>query len=302
MPVQTCIARPGHPRVLPALFLGVLGCADPGPSTTPAGDSGSSDLPDFEAAPATPTYDGTEIEAMLADFLAMGTPAPPAIGDAFGAYMAQGDEICPGDEEVLVQNGADGCTASTGYYYRGIGTLLNSQEHINGITYITSVHFGDYVVASPDGLRMTGGGEVLLTAEVDDANSSLEMSMEVEGSFKDEAGDPWLAEGYSALLNMEADGPPGEVNMTLNGGFGIGSAFFLDFSEVVASEDSECPWEPQGQISVRDDVGYWYELDATADCDPCAPVVFQPTGEVVGEVCTDLSSMMMAMYFLSVPL
>ena len=83
----------------------------------------------------------------------------------------------------------------------------------------------------------------------------------------------------------------------------LGTANSIWFDGVwIATEGqgSDCPIEPSGTISIRDDAGDWYDVEFQGpgysgaasfppECDGCGDVWYQ--GENLGQACVDFSAM-----------
>lgn len=277
---------------------GAAGCAAPegDDSGAPAVDVAN---PGYLDEPPVATLTVEDIAALVTSFLQMGTPSAPKICYAFDAYLAHGNENCPGSRNELVQIGNEGCSTPDGWTYAGIGWFFSRSSNEGGVRFAGMSHGGDYRVGSPDGDVMTGGGGIAY--EFQDEGGKIELSVEIEGSFQDSLGEPWLAEGYSTLGVYTASGTHGALSSTFSGGVSVGGLYNLDFKDVLSGELTTCPWEPEGEIGVRDTRGYWYVWHHEADCDPCAPVTFEPTGEEIGEVCVEMGEYFASMFFAAVP-
>lgn len=270
-----------------ALCVALVGCAPTGKDDKSPGDSSAGSDVYFDADPPVPQWTAEQVGEQIEAFTASATPDPCTIANAFLGLMAQADDICPGQGPTNYQNpdGVLGCTATSGVHYQGVAWYYAS-ETADDVLPLDWVHGGDFVIVDAAGASMSGGGEITYEADIED--DSLEFAYELYGSWVYEAATGWLGEGVSGVITASGSIAENASVLTLNGGVGVGGRR-LDFLDFTATEATECPWEPSGRLGVRDEDGYWYDWTFELDCDPCADVVFTSTGELVGELCTDLA-------------
>lgn len=276
------------------------GCTSPG--TGGAADSavagGDTTNPTYPVEDPSPTLEVQDLANRIDQFAFAGAPTGFAIGEAFLAYLENADEFCPaGQSPTSFQQ--QSCTTAEGWKFEGVGWYDYDQFDEGGDHYTVMSHGGDYRMTSPGGDVMSGGGGI--GYELVTSDDEISLFTDFEGSFQDNRSDSWLQQGVSAVSELTASGPMGEIEAELTGGMSVGPVF-MDFSHVVFKENSDCSWEPEGTIGIRDDVGYWYTWEVAADCTPCAPVTFAPTGEELGELCADMTVWFEALFHLTVPM
>lgn len=275
------------PAPAPLLALALVACR---PDAPDAGDSDatSSDSGDwYQATAPTPGWTAEDVGAQIDNFMHTATPDPGTIARVFMSWMAFGDDLCPGQGSNSFENpvSAAGCITTTGYTFSGIAWYFITEYGGPG-EILDWTHGGDFAITSPEGLSFSGGGEIFFESTTTDVGKDF--SFEVYGSWLDQSDPAWLDDGFSAVYAGTGTEAPDARSLTLQGGIAIGQ-MRLDFKDVSFTETSDCPWEPDGTIGVRDASGYWYDWTHERDCDPCGEVVFVSTGASIGELCTDLA-------------
>lgn len=276
------------------------GCASSGAETAADSGAASDEItnPSYPVETPSPSLEVQDLANRLDQFVSVGAPTGFSIGESFMAYVIHGNEICP-NGRTSSQFEVESCTTEDGWFFEGTGWYSYDEFEQDEDDLAVMSHGGDYRLMSPTGDVMTGGGGIGYELITND--DGIALTTDFQGSYQDSRGEPWLQQGFSAVSLLTAEGPPGEIVGELTGGMSIGPVF-LDFSHVQFQESSECSWEPEGTIGIRDDVGYWYTWEVTADCNPCAPVYFAPTGEYQGELCADVTIWFEAFIRLMVPL
>lgn len=266
--------------------------APAGPAT--AGDGATSEdtaWMSYPAAGPTPELTPDDVGAILSAIAAQGGFNTQDIINAYHSAMSMGDELCPiGLTDML--NDVQGCTSRDGYNFAGIAWLTEfAWDPPSGIP-IDYFHGGDFVITTPDGRRMAGGGELLVEAV--DVEDGREMTVDFKGSWVDERDDGWLGGGVSGVLAATVRERASEHSATLDGGLAMGSTA-LDFQDLVFDMEPECPGGLRGTIAVRDARGYWTDWRLGDDCDACGAVLFH--GDVdLGELCLELDAWAAASY------
>lgn len=276
-----------RPALAAALGGALVGCTPDRPDDSGRQETDTGSDAYFDAEPPTPQWTAAQVGEQIESFTASATPNPGTIVNAYLGLMAQGDGTCPGDSPNGYEDpgGPLGCTATSGVHFQGVA-WYDVSEAANGVLPLDWMHGGDFIIVDASGAAMSGGGEVIYEADI--GETTLEFSYELYGSWIYEAATDWLAQGVSGVITASGSLAEGASTLTLNGGLAVGD-LRLDFQDFTATETTDCPWEPTGRLGVRDEGGYWYDWTFELDCDPCADVVFTSTGEIVGELCTDLA-------------
>jgi hypothetical protein len=267
-----------------ALLSSVACNADDSASASAAGVGAPTDAaPPYEAEVGEPTLTLDDLSQAITRFFEYGVPIPYDVGLVFYHLMGEGDEQCPGGEQNNLEYVI--CTASTDYYYNGIGWFYEIESDDRGRP-VSWTHGGDFEIIRPDGTSFGGGGGMSFSSE-DLGDDVWALTADVHGSWIDETRDDWLGLGFSAVLTVTGTGDGETGDLLLDGGLGIGDddAAFSSFGWDL---DGDCGEMPIGELDFRDPEGGWYMWALGDDCDACGPVVYSPDTEM-GEMCLDLS-------------
>ena len=265
--------------VLAGVLLVGTGCtADP----TTAADSGlvQDEAPGDSGQTEDPALSTAEdVGVLLQAAIDVGLPAPQSIRDAYLAAMASGDDICPGDPGQLTEAvPPEGCTADTGWYYRGISTYVVDEG-----AWILS---GDFEIVSDDGRSFMAGGAVAVSGSAEDDGWNATTNVGGTWSFDGE-GDT-LGLGTSGFVDLVGVGVGQEWSVLTRGCVSTGEGRDLCLLDVQAATDDHCGGTAHGGFEIRDELGRWYTLDLS-DCTGCGRV-FHGEAEL-GEVCVDLTGL-----------
>ena len=216
-------------------------------------------------APLPPEWDSAEVQRRL-DLALPHLPDALTAQKEFVAALQHGDPTCPtlyeGWSMFVVHSG---CTASTGWFYAGLGSWFPLDG--DGDTHLGA----DFLIMSPEGERFFGAG----MARYYDRDPQ-HWEQDLQGEWGWPQAEDWLADQASLLVKIQRDGNI----LRLTGGWsGPYGAFYFRNFEVDVTRCSG----PTGTIEVRDDRGFWYALDwSTA---PCAQLSYE--GDPMGESCAD---------------
>lgn len=303
--------------ILVVLLAAGCGPVQPDVSTAPTSATGEPAPYIFdEDDPPVPGLQAAELEVVIesAVALVLSLNAGP-IFPAYDTAMAGAEETCPA---YYTSEGSrywyDSCTASTGATYSGYSfyQLYDDFDAGDGALYDGRTVSGVAQIVTADGYTYESGGTAQSLEAVGVGYTYF--SSYIAGGFSwdgPEAAGTWLETGVSPDITLLGYVAPGYGNyMLLDGGLsGLGGldAALLDtvvFDSVLlfdAGLGSSCPTEPGGVVSVRDDVGNWYDVvfDGPTDsgvvsdpdlCDGCGSAWFR--GEPLGEVCVDFGGLL----------
>ena len=141
-------------------------------------------------------WSSAELEQAIADLTVDSVPHAQPIIEGYSEWLGRGDVLCPGWPDDLSQDLTEGCTANTGYVYRGLSEVFSIEEEFeespqgldptwlpeDGLTLIVDCDF-----YAPTGERFQGGGHVteFLIAFSDSTDNRLAFG-EIQGSWRDE--------------------------------------------------------------------------------------------------------------------
>lgn len=277
------------------LFLQVLAC------TAETGEDSADLAGGTAAAPRHPAAEFTadDVAAQLMERVKFGAPSTPVLIETFSSMLREGDEHCPGGgylEQGLEYYPPAGCTADSGYWYQGVGGAgygwvdLDWDGKVDGYLEAMKV---DGAMADPQGNVFVFGGTVSfeLTGDPVDGGTfeaGFLGTYEYPGSTTQ-----WLKSGVSTGYYLEGTiDSSGRWAFEANGGFAVdGQAMSMAGFTV----NGACGTKPTGTVSVRDQLGYWYDLtyDETS-CDGCGEVSFDGT-EPLGRACADITPGLMTL-------
>lgn len=167
--------------------------------------------------------------------------------------------------------------------------------------------YGDMAIARADGQSFELSGYWSMYQQVYGAQHTVYAYAYGEPAWEGaEYGDTWLGAGVSASFTVSGTWSPStDAALTLDGGAsgldGVGNSIWFDGVYVASDgQGSDCPIEPSGTISLRDDAGDWYDVDFQgpayagastfpAECDGCGDVWYQ--GQNLGQACIDVSAL-----------
>jgi hypothetical protein len=288
--------------------------------STAAGDSSSSgddELPSPYSDGTTgttdaPTATSEEVLAAITSGLGAFLRADPQAIALASASMLVFDADCPEEQtvvdgefvDVLTWNG-QGCTTADGLTFEGAGRLETT----------TAMPDGDRLV---DAVIVSSEGGVLQITADDGRTFQLSGYLEArravgseasEGLFTligDVMADPDTAAGHPVLTGelrpqgylyaFEAGEYRGIGGSGSISGAALGDAGALSFADVLIA-NAPCADEPAGDVSVRDDAGFWHDVvfdaatfdgesyDWSGSCDGCGTHV--AGGEIAGDACMD---------------
>ena len=246
------------------------GCGAPANKQAPTQDT--LPLPTFAATALEPSWSAEEVGTALTR--ALSTPInPDAIHDAYFGLMERGDAVCPGNPTQLTDAVLYGCDAESGVHYAGITEWID--EPMDGpVPVQVRVLAGDFWIDAPEGVSLEGGGHCVAVE-----GEGVRVS-EVAGSWTWGGGDPWLADGFSGQLTIEAiDGAYVLVDGAAHTSGTYWSASALRLAE-------SCGSGPTGALGLRDPNGAWYQL-TFENCDPGGVLTFADT--TIGTACVDFA-------------
>lgn len=233
----------------------------------------------------------------------------------YAASLAHRTASCPYTNPDYVELYAvdywyDSCTTSDGTTFNGTGYGYLEDDYLSGATYYSNrdYFYGDATITTADGRRFLASGNASFTHYDDTTYDYGVISLSTFGTFTwdDPAADgTWLAAGVNTTFSVYAVDYRawGGRILVFDGGVarldGTTNAFLFD--QLVAANatyGSPCEEEPGGAVSVRDELGDWYDVyfDGAAygsdvafppECDGCGHVWFR--GAWIGDVCPDLS-------------
>ena len=248
-------------------------------------------FPDISENTVVPQWNVEQAQIAFAEMSHGVLPAVPVIREEFFSLLSQGDENCPGSTTQLSPDILHGCTSTTGYHYNGLSSWMTVFELIEMEDIPMDVEpeggwliTGDMEIVTPEGLVWQAGGHVALTLWPDDNNYPV-VRGELQGSWKWEGGEDWLAQTFSGLFYYWVFALGGEHEVLLEGASTIGGLSLM-FGDVAIHES--CPSSFSGTIGIRDPSGIWHYADGDNACEPCVEhrVGDQPTGE---EICLDVA-------------
>lgn len=237
-------------------------------------------------------YTAEEAAAAMTEGIRFGLPSGTGLWAVWTDFLSHGDETCPGAEAVeqnsLAVFDPYGCVASSGYWFQGAGGggvgMLDTDMDGTAKSYV-EMFKADGSMRTPQGDTFEFGGaiELIIQGDLDVA----EVEAEVLGTYAYPlAEEPWLVHGVSTAVYYEGTREAGIWRVTLDGGVTVaGESVGFDGLSV----NGDCGLTPTGKVSVRDAVGYWYELEYDeATCDGCGEVVFDHN-QPLGRACADVS-------------
>jgi len=218
--------------------------------------------------------------------LSSGLPNVIDYRNEYRSFMIHRDEDCPAfeggssdtTEWVGVWFSNSICISDDGYQYFGLALYHEEQAASHEL----DLNFGmlaSYELTDEDGSTFFGGGGINFGRIVDDDDVIIVNSF-LGGSYRYPASSTLLADGTESSLFIDATASGDDLDLVANGGVGLG-ALYLYFYETSFSS-STCDFMPQGRVGIRDENGYWFDLEMTG-CEPCAKVGLD--GHVVGEAC-----------------
>jgi hypothetical protein len=258
------------------------------------GDSGSQALTDTQSSPSdwalAPEWTPEEVAIELETALSYGMPRPEAVFDNILDLLAHGDSACPGHPTQISDLvwGLEGCTAESGYTYRGILVYeekLDADESVELVSQLVSI--ADFEVIHPTGEIFLGGGTIDRLRQRSPGQESIQEGRSlIQGMWQDPLHEEaWLAEGISAYLSMLMEENDGTV-VQIEGSLGIGDHhLYFDRLEFLSDHCEDAP--RSGAIWIRQPDSSWFQLSYDEDCG-CPELTWNET-ESLGELCVDTS-------------
>ncbi len=238
-----------------------LACTPPPEQDETGGLTGDSE--EAELGVLEPEWDIHGAGEAMSSVLALGLPGPEDVRGPYLELLALGDEGCPNAWDLQFPEGRvplGGCTAFSGAFYLGMSTYEQDGDSFR--------LWGDLRMARADGRSVEISGQQTLD----------ETSLQLSGSFVDQAGTGWTHDGVGAVLEVDQAGPERRVS----GGLGslrgnVAGWYELSLTETCAS----------GSFRTRDSRGGWYVL--TLDDCSCGVVSF--SGQELGVTCVGLDAL-----------
>lgn len=268
----------------------MLACAPSPAWVDPAADD------DWSAAVEAPEHAAAWDAAGVADAfdaaLADGLPLPQAALADYVELMGHTDPSCP---DAAFSEGfleLDGCTADSGYTYRGSAGLVRADTRViaddGSWTGGYELYFApaDYVILRPDGTGLVAGGNAQV--RISHANGQASWNLRLTGTFADAGAGGWLAGGYSGELAIRGD-DAGGPHQTLDGALSVGGAA-VTFASVGVAPQTCADGLTGGTIGVRQPDATWYSIALPEGCGSCGEAVWNGT-EAIGAVCVDATAL-----------
>ena len=280
-----------------AALLLLAGCAADPAGTAPAStpgvedrsgptDTGGSDLPAVSRPSTQADWSPADVEAAVARALADGLPDPWAIQEDYLWVLSHGNSACPGHPTYIDDTHLLGCETGSGWFYSGVSEWLVTEGVTeDGAQWDAIEALGDILFRSPEGAELEAGGHVKWTRIRSATGLVTGFSTEVQGSWRWEGDDAWLAETVSGLYATELGRGEAGRFVEIDGAarvYGVDLAF-----DGVRIEEGACGWAPTGTLRVRDPSTAWHTVAFGEACTPCGAASFQ--GAATGEVCVDLA-------------
>jgi|GEM_PF-2507714 len=273
--------------------------------------TGSDSTPDTDTAvsvpEASPLWTIDDVEAQWAQLAAVGFPSPYRIRSEYLDFRALGDEDCPGTGTENLTDppvSLNGCYSENGILFAGEFVWLDDEgEYSSEDGDWEYHHFGtqiaDFIIESPDGTRMSGGGRLSVQKDWQDSGKIGADTM-VTGTWSYSGSEyPWFASGLSSYLEIRVEGNSNKTDERIKKyGFG-GSLYAINgtygvpgvsvYFEGLTMGGGCKRWPSAGAVSVRSDDGTWYRIDyaGNEDCDSCGELIWDGYHSL-GEACPDL--------------
>ena len=246
---------------------------NPGPPAS-VHDTGEPALPTFDNETLAPSWTSDQVADRLSSALG-NMPNPAEAFETYADLMTQGDSVCPGSEQVIVDTWLYGCESSTGYSYAGVTDWLTGEYDVMGQPTELQGIAGDFWIDTPEGHRLEGGGNAVVLT-----NGSVWVG-DFSGSWRFTGGSDWFAYGFSGTVFTQVI--PGLFIQAAGAIDVMGT--HLAMHELLLLES--CEGGAQGALSLRDPNGGWYRLDFEP-CTPCASVTFEDGP--MDDACVDFSA------------
>ncbi len=258
--------------------------ADPSPdSAPPSEDSASADETD-ERSPPTPARTSAELIAVLEAALNPGAPSPQQPAERYIHLMGLGDSACPGHPTNLMDSivPLSGCTAESGVVYAGVALYTDT---VTAASRDLRLH-GDFTIDTPEGTHLIGGGAAdFATMQVSGAPDTVDWNMSLTGTWREDGGEGWMADGFGGLIKASGTLGPREAKASIDGVMTLRGVSIEAID--LAFDATQCAGHPKGALKVRDDSGLWATLVFSERCDGCGSLAWDGAAEPE-EVCTDL--------------
>jgi hypothetical protein len=236
-----------------------------------------------------PQWTRAQVSEELEIALAYGVPRAEVVRDHILDLLALGDAACPGHEDQIsnVEYGLEGCTADSGYTYRGLLVYEEEFEEDESAQFLLQkVSMADFEIIHPTGEIFYGGGSIDYERQQSmGAENHQESRSLIRGMWADPLHtESWLASGISAYLSMLMEEDDGEVMLQVEGSLGIaGHYLYFDALEFLSTD---CGAQPRsGEIWIRQPDSSWFQLKFSGDCG--CPQLMWNDQESFGELCVD---------------
>ena len=294
-------------------MLALLACGE----AQPPADTGVEPVPYIYDAEeeATPTLTADDVAVRIGEALGgLWDISASPIFPAYHAAMAGSDDGCPNYYEY--DGNAywyDDCESDAGATFSGYAfDYVYADYPYKNVLLNGEALYGVGSVSTSEGSLSFGGSATFYTVTPDlpedDANWYITAYNQVQGGFAgdgDDAAGTWLEAGEAPDLYTASYYVPSYEGRYI---YADGAVTADDGTPVVfdtlalysANLIPECPDEPYGGMSVRDENGEWYdvvfhgpsEYGAETDpalCDACGDVWYH--GELLGSACADFGSL-----------
>ena len=233
-------------KALPLIFF--MACSSPKDSGAP--------IVDIRINPPPAVKSLADVETEIEAILARGIPNPfEARAEYMAALQAGRDNSCPGQSYSVVTR-FSGCYTSTGWFFAGY------TEYIGG---------GDQSVQEPFSLLadfrfrdsqqnwFVGGGQLRY-----EPLQNGSWSGSITGTWAYDNGQPWMqGEGAGAVLTAHVtQGTSWSID--IDGSINAGGEY-LRLREVSLAAN-RCNGDVTGELEVRSEEGYWYNLEISCGC------------------------------------
>lgn len=265
---------------------------------------------------ATPAFTAEEVGGFVDAALAsVWTVSAAPVFPAYHAAMEAADTSCPNYYDY---NGSqywyDDCTAESGAAFNGYAfDYVYADYSYDGYVLDGEAIYGVGSTTDADGATLQFGGSATFYTTApeglaeDDPDYFLQVSNQIQGGFTydgESAAGTWLGDGQAPDLVTYTYWVPSydgryayaDGAVTVDGGQPV---VFETLALYSANLRPDCPDEPYGGVSVRDDAGEWYDVvyqgpeqwdtEVDADlCDSCGEVYFH--GQDLGKACSDFGT------------
>jgi hypothetical protein len=267
-----------------------LGCAAPTLAVDDTADgAGDTSVEFYDYEPPSPEWTAGEARDAIEAALDGRRVTPWDVLDTYRLLVSLGTTNCPGPDGNFEQ--ITGCTTADGYTYAGIAGYSGQDGSVGEPQVVQGTLYGDFEILTPDGLRFAEGGGASAVSTTDATKAEDTFSGLLRGTFVYEGGGVSFADGYSALLYIDAGRSSHGNWLTLDGGAGMDGTD-IRFDALSVNAIGVCSAGASGAVEVRAPSGHWYTLTFSDDCTSCGPVTFG--GVKLGNECLDLDGFALA--------